>query len=614
MMGSDPMIFSGRAFALNGAMRMADHSDKQKPFRRRLCAILVADVVGYTRLTEIAEEDTHRRLMLARTDVIAPQIAAGGGRIVKSTGDGFMATFDTATEAAHCAISLQLALKAASAHVPSDLRLTFRMSVNLADIIIEDDDVFGDGVNIAARLQSYAEPGDVIVSEPVFNDIQGTCPVTSTDLGELHLRNHEKPVRVYSLRAAADSLPPRVKESTPDADARASIAVLPFRINAPGPNESYFADGIIDSIIHTLSGLKDLFVISRGSTLAYGRRRADPTAIGRKLGVRYIMKGGVWRAKGRVRIRTELIDTEKGVVVSADQYEDAEAELFSLQDRISLNIIRAIAPHIRELELRRAMRKHPQSMTAYDLLLQALDLLYKMDRTSFSKARGLLQEAMALDPSYAAPYTYAALWHVFRVGEFDSPDPEADARAAAERALAAIERDGNDALALAIYGHVQAYLMHDHATARRLLDRAIEAGPSMAMAWTMSGAMHGFSGNGPLAVMHAQNGVRLAPTDPYTFWHEGLLAQAHYVNGDYDQALKWALSAVALNPSIRFTLRILAASFAAKENWPSAREAGTRLLALQPSFRLSSYARRCPFAEPALSRWLTHLRQAGLPA
>ena len=290
----------------------------------------------------------------------------------------------------------------------------------------------------------------------------------------------------------------RIGESLSGVEARASIAVLPFRMNSIGSDKNYLADGVVDSIIHSLSSVKDLFVISRGSTLAYGRRRVDPIAVGRKLGVRYVMDGAVWLSKGRVRISTELIANENGAVVSADHYNGTTSELFDLQDRISLKLIRTIAPHVRERELRRALRKHPQSMTGYDLLLQALDLLYKMDADSFARARGLLQQAMALDPVYAPPFTYAALWHVFRVGEFGSPDPDADAQAAADRALAAIERDGNDALALAIYGHVQAYLLRDTVTAQRFLDRAIEAGPSVAMAWTMSSATRGYVGNGPL--------------------------------------------------------------------------------------------------------------------
>ncbi|MGO4403452.1 adenylate/guanylate cyclase domain-containing protein [Bosea sp. RAF48] len=582
--------------------------------QRRLAAILSADVVGYMRLSEAAEEPTHQRLMSLRAGLIDPCVREHDGQIVKNTGDGFLATFDSAPVAARCALSLQQALAAATVDQPASLRIAFRMGIHLADVIFENDDIFGDGVNVAARLQSYAEQGGVIVSEAVFEQLDVAERTQGSDMGEIFLRNHERPVRVFALRPEPGHAPVRkIGESHAGTDARASIAVLPFRMNGARSNKASIADGVVDSIIQSLSGLKELFVISRGSTLEFGRQRIDPVTVGRKLGVRYVMDGTVSLSHSRVRISTELIANENGAVVSADHYDGQVNELFDLQDRIALELVRTVAPHVRERELRRALRQHPQNMTAYDLLLQALDLLYKMDADSFARARGLLQQAMALDPSYAPPFTYTALWHVFRVGELGSPDPDGDAQAAVDRARAAIERDGNDPLALAIYGHVQAYFLRDAITAQRFLDRAIEAGPSVAMAWTMSSAARGFAGDGPLAVEHGETGQRLAPADPYRFWHEGILAQAHYINRDYDQAVGWARSAVAHNPSIRFTLRTLAASLVAAGRSREAASAADRLLLLQPDFRLTPYAPRCPFAPPILEKWIGHLREAGLP-
>ena len=533
--------------------------------QRYLAAILAADVVGYTRLSEAAEEATHDRLMRLRSSIIDPLVGSSGGRVVKNTGDGFLAVFDDAAAATRCALQLQRELATATADQPPNLRITFRMSVNLANVIVENDDIFGDGVNVAARLQSYAEAGDVIVAGSVFDKLDKPTKLLGLDLGELHLRNHAKPVRVHAIPTDPGAGPSRkIGDSLAGIESRASVAVLPFRMYSPETGKSYFAEGIVDSIIQCLASLKDLFVISRGSTLAYRRGRIDPISIGRKVNARYVMDGAVWLSEDRLRISTELIDIETGDVVSADHYDGTADKLFDVADRISLKLVRTVAPHVRERELRRALRKHPESMTAYDFLLQALDLLYKMDADSFGRARGLLQKAITLDPSYAPSSTYAAFWHIFRVGEFGSPDPEADGRAAADLASRAIERDGNDALALAIYGHVQAFLLRDTLTAQRFLDRAIEAGPSVAMAWTMSSATRGFIGNGRLAVQHGETGQRLAPADPYTFWHEGILAQAHYVNADYDQAISWARSSVAQNRAIRFTLRTLAASAAVR--------------------------------------------------
>jgi adenylate cyclase len=580
--------------------------------KRRLCAILAADVVGYSRLTEAFEESTHLTLMDLRSRVLDPGIAAASGRVVKNTGDGFLAIFDSARDATACALSLQQALARESARQPASERIVFRMAVNVADVIVEDHDVYGSGVNVAARLQAYAEPGGVVVSGAVAEQITADLGVGAVDLGDLHLRNLAKPVRVFSLRVHA--APTRLVGDAPaGSEPRPSIAVLPFRKHQTDPQEAYFADGIVDVIIHALAALKELFVISRGSTLEYGGSSIDVRAIGRELGVRYVLYGSVLRSGGRLRIATELSDAETGAVVRSDQYEGDLADLFELQDRISINVVRTIAPNVRERELVRTMRKHPQNMTAYDLVLQALDLLYRMDPESFARARGLLQQAIAHDPGYAPAYSYTAYWYILRVGEIGSTDAQADSAAGLSHAAAAIERDGNDALALAIYGHVQSYMLKDYRKAQLFLDRAIAAGPSSAMAWTMSSATCGYIGDGEQAVRRAEQGVRLSPLDAHTFWHEGILAQAHYVAGNYEQALAWARSAVGRNRSIRFVTRTLIASLSALGETEEAAEAARHLMTLQPDFRLGVYQKRCPFQSPILEGWIGHLRAAGLP-
>jgi TolB-like protein len=398
------------------------------------------------------------------------------------------------------------------------------------------------------------------------------------------------------------------------AEARPSIAVLPFRLSPADAEDGYFADGFVDDIVVSLSGLKDLFVIQRGSTLNLGRAgNADPLAVGRQLGVRYVLHGGVQRGGGRIRVRTELTDVETGTVVGGGRYDTALDALFDLQDRISTSLVRTIAPSVREHELRRALRKHPRNMTAYDLVLQALDRLYRMDDDSFACARRLLGQAMELDPDYASPHIWAALWHVFRVGEMGAPDPAAEAEAAAHHAAAAVARNPSDPLALAVHGHVRSFLMRDYATARHFLDRAIDAGPSTAVAWTMSAATHGYVGDGRSAVAQAERGLSLSPADPFLFWHEGILANAHYVAGDFERAAAWARSAVAQNPSIRFTHRTLVASLAAAGRTAEARRVAGQLLRLQPGFRLSAYARLCPFVPGVIEGWIGHLRLAELP-
>lgn len=584
--------------------------------RRQLAAILAADVVGYSRLMETHEEDTHARLRELRSEILDPGVAERHGRIVKNTGDGFLATFDTAREATTCALSLQAAVAARTSDLPAEERISFRMGLNAADIIVEEDDIYGDGVNIAARLQTYAPSGGIVVSGAVAEQLDSDCldekfNVNVIDLGDLHLRNIRRPVRVYALHRRMR--PPKLLgEDAAGVEPRPSIAVLPFRMNLVSPDETYFADGIVDDIVRGLAALKELFVVSRGSALGYGGRNIDVREISRQLGVRYILYGSVQRTNKTLRISAELSEAETAEVIFSERYEGDLSDIFAVQDRIALSVVRRIAPQVRERELKRAMRKHPANLTAYDLVLQALDLLYRMDYDSFSSARGLLEQAISHDPDYAMAYSCIALWYVFRVGEMGSPDPEGDVAAGAKYAAEAVERGSDDAFSLAVYGHVQSFLLHDFDKARAVLERATAAAPSSAMAWTMASATSGFFGEGALAVRQGEQGVRLSPLDARSFWHEGLLGQAHYVNGDYEQALEWARSAVSRNDLIRFNRRLLIVTLSALGRHEEAGEAARRFMQIQPDFRLSTYVRRCPFRGAALETWLGHLRSAGL--
>jgi class 3 adenylate cyclase/TolB-like protein len=588
-------------------------SGPQRPHpQRRQAAILIADMVGYSRLMEANEDLTHAWMMRLRSETLDPGIEEYGGRTVKNTGDGFVALFDSARDAVACARALQQTVTAQTAHQPPEQRILFRMAVNAADVIVEEDDVYGDGVNVAARLQSYAEPGGITISSAAAEQAGDAVGRGLIDLGDLPLRNMARPVRVFALRPQI--APSRlVGDVQVGSEPRPSLAVLPFRMHQTTPEESYFADGIVDDIIHALASLKELFVVSRGSTLGYGGAAVDVHAIGADLGVRYVLYGSVRRSGGRLRIGTELSDAETGTVIRADQYEGSLTDLFELQGRIAVSVLRMIAPHVQERELVRAMRKQPQNMTAYDLVLQAIDVLYRLDYESFSRARGLLQRAIAHDPGYAPAYAYTAYWYMFRFAETTSSDPDADIAAAMAHASVALEHGGDDPLALAIYGHGRSFLLKDYDTALTYLDRAIEVGPSSAMVWTMSSCTRGYISDTHTAVQHAEQGVRLAPLDARLFWHEGILGQAHYIDGDYDQAFEWSRSAFERNESRRANLRTMIATLVALGRKKEAAEAARVLMSLEPKFRLGSYAERCPFPTGLLEPWLARLRSAGLP-
>ena len=580
--------------------------------KRRLVAVVSADVAGYSRLMQVDEDDTHSRMMRIDSQVLRPLIANRGGSIVKNTGDGFLAMFETVENAVQCAIQIQQILTDESETEPLSRRITFRMGVNVADVIVEEHDIFGDGVNIAARLQTYAEPGGIVVTDLVAGHLQANDRIALYDLGDLPLRNIGRPVHAFSLRSSG-SKGPLLADAIPGFEGRPSIVVLPFHEQPNRPGQEYFAEGIVDEIIHALSGLKELFVISRGSTLGYHDAPFDVRAIGRELGVRYVLHGNVRRTEPDIRIRTELCNAESGAIVYTDQLAGDMSDLFDLQRRITGRVVTAIAPQVRERERLRAMRKHPQNMTAYDLVLQALGPLFHVDYASFSLAHGLLQRAIAHDPLYGPAHSYTAYWHLLRVGQNWSPDITMDSEEAARAAAMAIQLDDNDALALAISGHVHSYLRKEYDAAVELQERAIEAGPSCAMAWTLSSVTRGFLGQGATAVLRAERGLELSPRGPHIFYNEAILSQAHYVNGNYDEAVAWGRRSAKSNGRFTSNLRCLIAGLMAIGEEDEARRTGRRLLELDPTMSLAAFANRTPLRGVIKDNFVERLRAAGLP-
>lgn len=574
--------------------------------------ILAADVAGYSRLMSQDARGTVIALDKARS-IFRSHIVAREGRVIDMTGDSILAMFASGVSAVAAGMAVQKELEVNAVSIATGHNMRFRIGVHSGDLIEKSDGtVYGDVVNVAARMQTYAPPGGVAMSKAVADGLQDTGDAELVDLGDLYLHNIARPVRMHCLRPAAGSvLSPG--QLPPGDEARPSVAVLPFRKNLRRDADGYFADGIVDDIIHMLAGFKELFVIARGSTLGLGGDGVDLRSVGRELGVRYVLHGSVHRAPGRLRVTAELSEPETGTVLRSYRHDGLLKDLFELQDNIALDVVRTIAPQVQSRELMRAMRKHPQNMTAYDLVLQAIDQMFHIDTVSAAHARGLLQQAMVLDPHYATAFSYAAYWHVFRVGEGWSTDPTADAKEASRLAETAIQLNPHDAQALAVYGHVQSFLLHDFDKAMMYLDRAIDAGPNSALAYTMSCATCGYLGQGALAVARGQQGLRLSPVDARRFWHEGVLGQAYYIHGDYAEAVAFARMADGRNAGVAFNLRCLIASLVALQRMDEARGVAQQLLRVQPEFRLASYVQRCPFKGETLSTWIGRLRQAGLP-
>ena len=592
-----------------------------RPF---LAAIVHVDMVSYSRLIALDVTGTLLRLRALRDELIDPLLLRHSGHLAQTGGDSLLLTFGAVTAAVNFAARLQQEIEThTAAAVPQERRIKFRIGIDVGDVLQDGTDLHGNNVNIAARLQVACPPGGLCVSRTVYEHVRDRAPVPLKRLGLLQLKNILHPIEAFIWHPpgpppAIDAVPqdevPAYAIVLPDTAAPAgpTIAVLPFRMTPEAPEDAYFADGIVEDIIHMLAAQKEIFVISRGSTLAYSGYDIDRQALARELGVRYLLSGSVRRSADRLRIRTELTDAETGGVIRSDQYDGTPGDVFDVQEDIAIRVAASIAPQVRAQELRRAMRKPPSSLTAYDLVLQALDSLYHLDDAAFTRTHALLSQALAIDPLYGPAHSYLAYWYIFHVGEGRSHDMEADAHAAARAAAAAIDRDSNDALALAIYGHVQAFLLHDFTQAVHYLDRALAAGPNCAMAWTMSSATRGYLDQGTEAVRHAQRGLLLSPLDAHIFWHEGLLAQALYVNGQYDEAVAAARRVARRNPSVIFNLRVLIASLSAAGEIAEARQWASRMQRALPDFRLAEYTPRCPFRGARLQAWIEHLRQAGL--
>src|SRR5271168_4523753 len=452
---------------------------------RKLAAILCSDVVGYSRLAGADEDRILARLRALRSDLIDPTIAVHHGRIVKRTGDGSIVEFRSVVDAVRCAIEVQNAMVERNAGVPEDRRIVFRIGIHLGDVVEESDgDLMGDGVNIAARLEGIAEPGAICLSEDAYRQVKARLDLAVTDLGPTHLKNIAEPVRTYSVRVGS---PPPAKPEEPRAEDkplalpdRPSIAVLAFQTMGGDAEQEYFADGMVEDIITGLSRIKWLFVIARNSSFAYKGKSVDIRQVGRELGVRYVLEGGVRKAGNRLRITGQLIEAETGAHLWADRYDGALEDVFDLQDQITEKVVGIVEPSLRRSEIERSRRKHPENLDAYDLYLRALPHMASVMPADARIAAGFLEDALKLDPNYAAAHAILAWCHeiCFHRGGFD----EADKVAGLRHSRAAIASGTDDATALAVAAFVISNLSKDHKVALGAIERALSLNPSSAMA------------------------------------------------------------------------------------------------------------------------------------
>jgi len=580
---------------------------------RRLAAVAFADVAGFSRLIEQDDVETTRKWRTLREDLLAPKIAEHFGRLVRMIGDGLLIEFRSVVDAVVWARDVQRAIDDAREDVNETLLM--RIAINVEDVVVDGDDLYGDGVNIAARIQQLAKPGEVVVTSTVNDYVRNKLGVTFTDLGDHELKNISRPIRIFRL----DPSKPETGEKSRDQPFlawtnRPSIAVLPFENLGGNPEEGYFGEGITEEIIAALARNRSLLVIARHSTLRYADRRADIRQIASELGVRYVLSGNVRRQALMLRISAELIDASQNRTMWADRFDGMNEDLFEFQSNIASSIVSTIEPRLVEAEAHRAPTKPTESLDAYDCFLRALALLYSFNKLDFHDAGRYLDRAIEIDPGYAQAYAYKAWWYNLAVGEGISTNTLTDVKSAETCAQRAVNLDPSDSLAHAVGGHIQAFLLRRPEIAVAMFERALQLNPNSAFAWGVSASTYCFLGRPEDALERLRNASRLSPYDPMNFFFWTVAGIAEFVAGRQAQAVPWLQKARRENPRFLATLRTLAASLALLARDEEARMVARDLLAADPSFRISVFASWYPLRRTGdLDRLVTGLQLAGLP-
>lgn len=578
--------------------------------RRRLAAILAADVVGYSRMMEADEGGTLAALMARRREVLEPLVVKYQGRIFKVTGDGVLIEFASAVNAVQCAVSLQQAMATANSGVSEDRSIVLRIGVNLGDVMVEGSDLYGDGVNIAARLEALADPGGILVSGTAHAHIKNNINSGFDDLGFKALKNIAEPVRAYRVagtQTAATSNPINDKPS---------IAVLPFTNMSGDPQQEYFSDGMTEDVISGLARINWLFVIARNSTFTFKGKAVDVKQVGHQLGVRYVLEGSVRKAGDRVRITSQLIDVATGAHIWTDRFDGALSDIFALQDRVTASVVGAIGSKLRKVEIERARAKPTESISAYDLFLRALALHNSLTVEGYREALRLLDRAIAIDPEYASAYGLAAYCRLRQLqrgwGASAVPDIEKGIRSA--RLAAEMGQDDPDALWMA--GLVLAMLAGESEGGLGLIERSTILNPNSAGAWMASGMAHAYRGESNVAIEHLEHAAQLSPLDPlaYLFWYG--TSFAHFADLRYLEAVDWVDRSIRAAPNYMPGMRLRTALCGWLGQAEEGRKWVSRIVEVNPDSSLKTlraHLSRSIHKSECLDTMIEGLRKAGFP-
>ena len=553
---------------------------------RRLAAVLAADVAGYSRLMGVDEEGTLARLKAVRKELADPAIASHRGRIVKTTGDGMLVEFASAVDAVRSAAEVQRGMAEQNAALPQDYRIEFRIGVHVGDIIIDENDIFGDGVNIAARLEGIAEPGGICISDDAQRQVRGKVDVSFEDMGSQTLKNIAEPMRAWRVQLGRQGIAAAQQVSSasqalalalPD---KPSIAVLPFQNMSDDPEQEYFADGMVEEITTALSRIKWLFVIARNSSFTYKGRAVDVKQVGRELGVRYVLEGSVRKAGNRVRITGQLIDAITGAHLWAEHFDGFLENVFELQDSVAISVSGVIEPALQAAEIRRSENRPTNDLAAYDLYLRSLALTFAWERSSIIRAIDLLEQAIQRDPQYGSALALEAMCYQNLHINGWSEAQEADCRLSVDLARRALRVAGDDPVVLSTAAHALGYFEENINPAIALIDRALELNPSSATSWYRSGTLRLWAGQPELAIQHFETSLRLNPrrSGPGLFG----IGLGHFFARRFNKAAELLLQSMQETPSWAPTYRFLASCYAHMDRLDDGRKMVERLRSITP--------------------------------
>jgi len=567
---------------------------------------LAADVVGYSALMERDEEATYAEFERFKRELIEPSLARHQGRLIKTTGDGALAEFASPLAAMRCAVEIQDHL--ASGGSP----LKLRVGLNLGDVIVgQDGDLYGDGINIAVRLEGIADPGGILISEKVYREVEGKLDAAFEDRGEQQLKNISKPVHAYAIHTGAySSLTERLSAAPPLPD-KPSIAVLPFQNMSGDPEQEYFADGMVEEITTALSRFHWLFVIARNSSFTFKGKAVDIKEVGRRLGVRYVLEGSVRKASGKVRIAGQLIDAVTGAHIWADRFERDLTDVFALQDEVTVAVVSAIQPKLLQTEIGMATRRRPENLTAYDFFLRAMQQYYLTTRESLAEAIRLTHRALELDPRFGFVAVLAGICHMQRVLYGYAVDPQFDRKEAVRLSRLALSVDDGDPETLGWAGLISAYMVGDSESAIEMTDRAVALNPNSFLAWSSRGHVYRIAGVPEEALRSFERAIRVSPVDPRLHLTFVGVALASIELRRFDEAIVAGKKAQRQNSSFSAAYRCLASAFAHLGRDAEAREVAARVLELDPAFTISAWIARGGQSNAKLL--IEGLRKAGLP-